>query len=92
MEFKVSKKDTYTLIEFNIDKPITPDVLQDIKPPKVDTTKGVIISGRGPIWLYGYLIHHYHPALWVATFDPRLGGGVVVMSHTPEVSEGDVIK
>lgn len=43
---------------------------------------GVVISGRGPIWLYAALVHHYHPAAWVATFDPRLGGGVVVERHT----------
>jgi len=55
-------------------------------------TKGIVISGRGPIWLFGTLIHEFHPAKWVACFDPRLGGGVVVQSHDPEVKVGDVVE
>lgn len=47
--------------------------------------------GRGPIWLYGFLVHFYHPTVWVATYDPRLGGAVVVESHSPGVEPGDVI-
>lgn len=47
----------------------------------VDPESGVILSGRGPVWLFGALAHNYHPCAWVATHDPRLGGGVVVARH-----------
>lgn len=91
INFNTIRKDTCTLIEFQIEGDIcTPDILATVKPPEVDATKGVILSGRGPVWLFGYLIHHYHPTAWIATFDPRLGGGVVVASHTKGVKAGDV--
>lgn len=53
-------------------------------------TEPVIISGRLPVWAFAALVHMFHPRPWVATFDPRLGGGVVVARHTsgaPEVGE-----
>lgn len=91
--FKIIRKDTYTVVEFEIeDNVCTPDVLTTLKPPEVDATKGVILSGRGPVWLFGNLIHHYHPTAWVATFDPRIGGGVVVASHTRGVKVGEIVK
>jgi len=54
-------------------------------------TEGIIISGRLPVWAYGALVHYFHPRPWVATFDPRLGGGVVVVTHTSEIAVGDVV-
>jgi len=51
--------------------------------PSAGTT-GVIISGRLPVWVYAALVHHYHPRPWVGTYDPRLGGGVVVSRHHPD--------
>ena len=49
--------------------------------PAVAYQKGVILSGRCPIWLMSALAHRYHVTRWVATFDPRLGGGVVISRH-----------
>lgn len=54
-------------------------------------TEGVILSGRMPVWAFAALVHHFHPRPFVATFDPRLAGGVVVASHTEGVNVGDVI-
>lgn len=54
-------------------------------------TEGVILSGRLPVWAFAALAHHFHPRPWVATFDPRLGGGVVVASHVPDVHVGQVV-
>jgi CRISPR-associated Csx3 family protein len=53
--------------------------------------EGVIISGRLPVWAFSALIHYFHPRPWVATFDPRLGGGVVVATHARDVSVGEII-
>jgi CRISPR-associated protein Csx3 len=53
--------------------------------------EGIIISGRLPVWAFSTLIHYFHPRPWVATFDPRLGGGVVVATHTRDVSVGEII-
>lgn len=56
----------------------------------IDTTGGVVISGRAPIWLYAYLTHELHPTAWVACYDPRLGA-VVVATHSLQVCIGQVI-
>ena len=72
-----------TLIEFEIDGGVCwPADLATLNPPEVDGTKGVVISGRGPVWLYAALAHHYHVTAWVGTFDPRLGGAVVTSRHS----------
>ena len=47
----------------------------------MDGTKGVVLSGRGPVWLYAALAHNYHATAWVGTFEPRLAGAVVVERH-----------
>jgi CRISPR-associated protein Csx3 len=80
-------------IELTIgDRIITPQDLIGLElPAGIDTTGGVVISGRAPIWLYGYLIHELHPTAWVACYDPRIGA-VVVATHTRLVHIGQVIK
>ncbi|MEG4109832.1 CRISPR-associated ring nuclease Crn3/Csx3, partial [Microcoleus sp. S13_C5] len=56
---------------------ITPDDLQGLKLPQdVQLSQGIVIEGRGAIWLYGYLVHECHPAAWVGCYDPRLEGRV----------------
>ena len=84
----------------------TPDGLiepQDLNavdlPEAIVWSQGVVLEGKAPIWLYGYLIHACHPAAWVACFDPRLGdakpnsgGAVVVATHNRQVAIGQVLK
>lgn len=53
--------------------------------------EGVVISGRLPVWAFAALAHALHARPWVATFDPRLGGGVVVASHDPARRVGEVV-
>ncbi len=84
-------KETFTLVEFEIPGGVcAPSDLVDLSPPEVDPKQGVALSGRGPVWLFAFLSHFYHPTAWVGTNDPRLGI-VVVESHTPSVKTGDVI-
>lgn len=70
-------------------------VPQDIKALKLPTTMrfqhGVVIEGRAPLWLYGYLVHECHPASWVACYDPRLGA-VVVATHCHEIAVGEILE
>lgn len=73
------------------DRIITPADLNGLDlPPGIDTTGGVILSGRAPIWLYGYLVHELHPTAWVACYDPRLGA-VVVSTHSHQTHIGQVL-
>lgn len=94
-DFENKKYGPCRLIEFQIPGGITTpeefagavrDEGERLYPPG----KGVIISGRGPVWGYAMIVHAAHPARWIATVDPRLGA-VVVQSHVPEMRAGDVI-
>lgn len=83
----------------------TPDGLiepSDLKglslPASMVWSLGVVIEGKAPVWLYGYLVHCCHPSAWVACFDPRLGqsvaqsgGAVVVSTHTHAVAVGAIL-
>lgn len=61
--------------------------------PDIPWGTGVVISGRMPLWVAAALCHRYHPSRWVAVFDPRLAGGVVVQNHHPQgPCVGDVVK
>ena len=53
---------------------------------------GLILSGKGPVWLYAYLAHMAHAFAWLAVYDPRLAGAVVVSRHRPDApAVGDVV-
>ena len=90
--FNTVEKDDYTLVSFEIPDVLAPEDLFTLSPPAVNGTKGVILSGRGPIWLYCFLTHFYHPTKFVATYDPRLEGAVIVERHAAEYKVGWVIK
>ena len=92
IKFNIIERDEYTILHFELYNPILPKALKSLNPPKVNPTKGVILSGRGPIWLYCYLTHHYHPTKFIATYDPRLGGAIIVESHSPQHKIGEIIK
>lgn len=51
----------------------------------------VILSGRMPIWLYGILIHYFHPTKALAVFEPRMNCGIVIASHDKNYKIGDLI-
>lgn len=59
-------------------------------PEQIDWKQGVVIEGKAPIWLYGYLVHECHPASWVACYDTRLGA-VVVSTHTHGIKLGEIL-
>ncbi len=83
------------MVSFVLERVLRPQDLYEVQPPDPVREKfahlGVIISGRGPIWLYGYLAHNYHPCRFVAFHDPRLRVAVVVESHATDVRPGDLI-
>ena len=93
MQYRTRELSGVTVVEFELDNGvISPEELAESvgQAPEVDATKGVILSGRGPIWLAAALTHHYHATAWVGCFDPRLNGAVVVERHSataPQVGE-----
>lgn len=71
----------HQIVHFFLSGPIHSDQIRTLRLPPLDRSRPVILSGRGPIWLYGYLLHQCHPHPWVAVYDPRLAGAVVVECH-----------
>jgi len=96
IKFKIQKFESFQVLEFELSGVITPDklevVLRDFRKLKLAMSKGLVISGRGPIWLYAALIHEAHPFKWIATYDPRLDGAVIVASHDPNRKIGEIVK
>lgn len=60
-------------------------------PDGLNHQEGIVFSGRAPVWLFGCLVHQAHIFKWVGTFDPRLGGAVVVETHGGNVQVGQVV-
>jgi CRISPR-associated protein Csx3 len=92
LKCEVKEETDYNILSFEIEGVLSPENLSALTPPKVEGSKGVILSGRGPIWLYCFLTHFYHPTKFIATYDPRLGGAVVVESHSAKHQIGSVLK
>jgi CRISPR-associated protein Csx3 len=97
ISWDISPFEKFTLCSFYIASPgglLEPHSLNRTNLPEgLEMSKGLILSGRGPIWLYGYLVHLSHPFAWVGIYDPRLRGAVVIERHvknTPEL--GEIIK
>jgi CRISPR-associated protein Csx3 len=85
VDFTVRAEADYTVLHFDIGNSVmAPDDLRDIDLPGElmgRRDRGLIISGRGPVWLYGHLLHCAHAFAWVGTYDPRLNAAVVVANH-----------
>ena len=86
VRWRVTLNRELTVVHFELlpDEPLSPDVLGSIGLPSDVVGRehlGLVISGRGPVWLYARLVHEAHPFAWVATYDPRLAGAVVVHRH-----------
>ncbi|MCM8809843.1 MAG: CRISPR-associated ring nuclease Crn3/Csx3 [Candidatus Omnitrophica bacterium] len=96
IKFSVKNKDKFALIEFELIKEIEPSDLGNLNPPdpvkEGFSSKVIILSGRGPIWLYGCLIHFYHPTKAIAIYDPRLNGAVIIETHSKDFKIGQLIK
>jgi len=80
-------------VEIVGDRFVEPAKLRELKLPEVDTTKPVVLEGPAPIWLYSHMALRYmHKTPFLAIYDPRLGAGVVVASHTETVKVGSLVK
>ena len=61
--------------------------------PPVPIDRGLILDGRSPHWLLTALVRLYDRAgvVWIACHQPQVKGAVVVVSHTPSHTPGDLI-
>jgi CRISPR-associated protein Csx3 len=60
--------------------------------PRLVGPRRVYLSGIGPIWGYGMLVHAAHATPAVAIYDPRLPGYVVVETHVAGLELGQILR
>ena len=73
------------LLEFEFPEGVVePSCLEGLPIPEVDSAKPLVLSGRGPQWFYQYLVHQFHFVRILATFEPRIGKGIVVEAPSYE--------
>lgn len=75
--------------------------LGEVVPPLVTTTKGIVLSGRGPLWLTAAVAMAYHAlSRWVACYQPASppniqpptpAQAICAMTHWPQMKLGTVI-
>jgi CRISPR-associated protein Csx3 len=97
IEFEIKKvSNEVVMIHFILKRELEPEDLKKISPPDPIknnfSDKTIILSGRGPIWLYGFLIHYYHPVKAISIFDPRYNAAIIIESHFKKYKVGDIIK
>lgn len=80
-----------SLLEIKSDGKLEPSELENIVILELPVGRGLIISGRAPVWVFSYLTEQYcRNVPWVATFDPSLKGAVVTATrseNTPSIGE-----
>ena len=57
----------------------------------VSSERGLVLSGKLPLWLWTALARLYRPAQWLGVYQPQLGI-VIVRSAAPEMGMGKVIE
>ena len=92
--YTTKRKNGIVVLEFKLPEPITPVIAVQLVDKAPDVSGDILVlSGRGPIWFYAMLIHKYvHVVKAIAIYDSKLGGAIVVATHTPDIKEGEIIK
>lgn len=99
LSWHVALEEEYTVASFTIarkDGVLEHGLLPEVcLPAEVQgrEDRGLILSGRGPIWLYAHLTHLAHIFAWVGIYDPRHKGAVVVEKHVEAApSVGEILR
>jgi len=92
----ITIKNDIAILDFELPSGvITPEDIVNLELPDAIkegfADKLVVISGRGPIWLFCTVAHTYHICKGVAVYDPRLNGAVIVQTHSPEFKTGQIV-
>jgi CRISPR-associated Csx3 family protein len=96
LEFRTCDCDTFTHLSCRIPGEggrLDPAKLSSIVAPSVLRDRGLVIEGVRPSWLCASLMYGYRDHVrWIAIYEPRLKGGVVVMrTGDPDPNVGDVV-
>jgi CRISPR-associated protein Csx3 len=77
-------------IVFGEGETLQPGLLCNLDLPEIDYTKGVVLDGRAPIWLYVHLMQIWHIAKWCGVNQPAAGGAIVTKSHQSGIPVGSI--
>lgn len=95
LNYLIKQNEEMALFEFELSKNLEPeDLKRMVLPDPVKdglATKVLVLSGRGPVWLYAFLTHHFHPCKAIAIYEPRLDKAVIVQSHVSNYKAGDLL-
>jgi hypothetical protein len=74
LNWTVEEREDYTFVDFSIPGDIfDEDDLVKIVLPAVCPTKGLVVSGKGPIYIHAAVTRSYcHKVRWTATFAPQM--------------------
>ncbi len=65
--------------------------VEDLRLPALSLEHGVICSGQLPLWFWAALARAYSQAPWLAFFQPRLNGAVVIATRDQKKHLGDLV-
>jgi CRISPR-associated Csx3 family protein len=81
----------YQHLFFKCDQALPTDCLKELKLLRLMPDLGVVITGKGPNWLYSYLTLQCQALPWVACFSVPLQTAIVVTSQTAAIAPGTVL-
>lgn len=93
MYLAATETESFTLLAFTLPGPVlAASALAGIVCPQVKSDRGVVLSGRGPLWLFVAMTRVYQRQAppWIGTYDPRMQSAVVVWSGagaTPDLGD-----
>ncbi len=67
------------------------DLKEAVRPQLLNPGLGIVLEGKAPLWLYGYLAQHCQTVPWIACYEPRLLGAVIAVDRTNTGLLGQVL-
>ena len=92
--FQTEKREDFTVLHSSLRTPnLDYSQLSGLNVPEVSSARGIIISGRLPLWLSSSLALSYQQSSvpWLAGYYPQLEGAIVLASSISEHRVGDLI-
>ncbi|WP_322494659.1 CRISPR-associated protein Csx3 [Chloroflexus sp.] len=94
LQWTTTLNSSFTWLEANPAQPhLDYDELQHMIAPTLDPQRGVILSGKLPLWLLVGLVLAYRQHPWLAVVQAQqYGNGIVVLSRDEQYRLGDVVR
>ena len=92
----ITIKNDIAILDFELPSGvITPEDIIDLELPDAIkegfADKIVVISGRGPIWLYCVIALVYHQCKGVAVYDTRVNGAEIIQTNSKDYKLGQIV-